>query len=105
MSSMCNFDKDMDIESLATASVFRYRIVVLSWHFGTKTVWHQDSLAPVQSEHKTLRHQRNWCQNVRTLWHQFFGAELFWCRSVWLPAEFHRTSTVLTHFHCNKRNI
>ena len=38
MSSMCNFDKDMDIESLATASVFRYRIVVLSWHFGTKEI-------------------------------------------------------------------
>ena len=45
MSSMCNFDKDMDIESLATASVFRYRIVVLSWHFGTKTVWHQSKVS------------------------------------------------------------
>jgi len=47
---------------------------------------HKDTSAPVRSDHETVRHQKNWCRNVRTLRHQFLGAELSWCRSVLIPS-------------------
>jgi len=50
-------------------------IHLVSGHFGTRTVQHQDTSAP-----------NNWCRSIRTLRHQFFvGAELSHCHFGLLP--------------------